>query len=244
MKKRVVTLVTIILLLFSANAMAEKLVFVTCEFPPLGFMKDGQPAGSQVEIVHEICNRLGLAAEIQVLPWKRAMMYAETGRAHAIFAAIRTKERNVFLYYPSEPLCFERAVILARKGSGIKVNSLDDLKGKGVYVVGGYAYTPEFDNHQGIKRVVCYDDKEVVKRLAKGHFHLAAGADEVTIKYFCKQVGFEAETVYVLNENPCYLAFSKKGTGPKAKSLAEKFSRTLRQLREEGVIRKIESKYF
>ncbi|MDM8552406.1 transporter substrate-binding domain-containing protein [Desulfobacterales bacterium HSG2] len=244
MKKRVVTLVTIILLLFSANALAEKLVFVTCEFPPLGFMKEGQPAGSQVEIVHEICNRLGLTAEIQVLPWKRAMMYVEKGQAHAIFAARQNKERSAFLYYPSEPIGFERSVILARKGSGIKVHSLDDLKGKTVGVVRGYAYTPEFDSYQGIKRKDCNDDKQMVMMLAKGRFPLAIGADEVTVKYFCKQIGFEAETVYVLTEAPGYLAFSKKAAGPKGKSLAEKFSRTLRQLREEGVIQKIESKYF
>ena len=53
-----------------------------------------------------------------------------------------------------------------------------------------------------------------------------------------------AEVVYVLNEVPGYIAISKKAMGEKGKTLAEKFAETLRQMKKEGIIEKIKSKYF
>jgi polar amino acid transport system substrate-binding protein len=137
----------------------------------------------------------------------------------------------------------EKTVILAPKGSGMKINSLDDLKGKVVGAVRGYAYDPKFDNEKGIEKAECNDDAELVKIFAKGRVSLAAGADEGSMKYLCKKAGFEAEVVYVLNEMPSYIAFSK-AKGERGKALNEKFSQALRQLKDEGFIKKIESKYF
>jgi len=226
------------------NAPAEKLVFVTCNFPPLEFVKNGQITGSQVETVLELCNRLGFECKIRVLPWKRALRYVENGKADAIFAARHSRERAKFLYYLSEPVGFERNIILAHKESDIKVTGPDDLKGKIVGVVRGYEYGPKFSRCEGMKKIVCNSDKQLIKMLAAKRFPLAAGADEVTIRYLCRQMGVEIRVVYVLNETPGYIAFSRKAAGQKVKSLADKFDKMLRQLKEEGVIRKIESKYF
>ena len=204
--------------------------------------ENGQPSGLDIDIVRELCNRLGVEAEIGSTG-KRALKSMEKGEADAIFAPRNTKERAAFLYYPSEPLTIERPVILAPKGSGMKINSLDDLKGKVVGVVRGYAHDSNFDNEKGIEKVEGNDDAELVKIFSKGRVSLIAGADEGSMKYLCKKAGFEAETVYVLNETPTYIAFSK-AKGEKGKALTEKFSQALRQLRDEGFIKKIESKYF
>ncbi len=243
MKKSVAVLLTFIFLSLSGSASGEKIVFVTSDQPPYVMSEKGQPSGLDIDIVQELCSRLGVEAEIRVLPWKRALKNAEKGEADAIFAPRNTEERAAFLYYPSEPLIIERTVILAPKGSGIKINSLDDLKGKVVGVVRGYAHDPKFDNEKGIEKAECNDDTELVKIFSNGRVSLIAGSDEGSLRYVCKQSGFEAETVYVLNEAPTYIAFSK-AKGEKGKALTEKFSQALRQLKEEGFIKKIESKYF
>ena len=229
--------------LLPISAFAENVVFATSEWEPYVISENGKPSGLDVEIVQELCKRLGLEPDIRILPWKRALVYMETGRADAIFAARHTEERARFLYYPSEPLNIERTVILALKGSGIRITKPDDLKGKAVGVVLGYVYGPEFDNCQGIKKDAARDDKQLILKLIKKRHPLAASSDEVTAKYLCKQAGAEAEVVYVLNETPSYIAFSKK-RGEKGRAMAEKFSQMLRKLKEEGVIQKIESKYF
>ena len=243
MKKSVAVLLTFIFLSLSGSASAEKVVFVTSEWPPYIMSEKGQAAGLDAEIIRELCNRLGVEAEIQILPFKRAMSYVEKGEADAIFSVRQNDDRKKFLYYPSESVMIEKTVILVPKGSGMKINSLDDLKGKAVGVVRGYAYDPKFDNEKGIEKAECNDDAELVKIFAKGRVSLAAGADEGSMRYVCKQAGFEAETVYVLNETPSYIAFSK-AKGERGKALNEKFDQALRQLKDEGFIKKIESKYF
>ncbi len=245
MKKFVLTLM-IVLFFLPIGALAEKLVFVTIDFPPLGFVENGQITGSAVETVQELCRRLGFECEIQMLPWKRALKYVKNGEADAIFGARHSEERAGFLYYPSEsdPLNFGKTVIMALKGSSIKVNGPDDLKDKSVGVVRGYVYDPKFDSLQGVKRTVCNNDEQVAKMLIGKRFSLAMAADETSMKYFCKKVGAEVETLYTLKKVACYIAFSRKALGERGQSLAERFGQALRRLKEEGVVRKIESKYF
>jgi polar amino acid transport system substrate-binding protein len=245
MKKLIVTLsLTAALLALPAAALAEKFVFVTTTWEPYIIFEKGEASGVDVDIIRELCKRLGFEPEIQILPWKRALMNVKEGKADAIFTPRYTEERAEFMYYPSEPLHIEKTVIVARKGSGMKITELDDLKDKVVGVVRGYAYDPEFDKYEGFKRKdLSKDDKQLVKKFANSRIPLIASSDEGVSKYLCRHAGVEVETVYVLNETPSYIGFSRT-LGEKGKTLAEKFSQALRKLKEEGAVQKIESKYF
>lgn len=244
MKKLFVTLAVFVFFSLPVSAPAEKVIFASSEWPPYVFTENGQAAGFHTEIVLELCKRLNIEPEIQVLPWARALAYTEKGKADAIFSARRTEERDKFMLCPSEPIMIEKTVIMALKGSGIKINKLHDLKDKNVGVVRGYTYTPEFDKYQGMKQTVCDDDAQLVKMFGAKRILLAAGSDEGTIKYLCKKAGIEAEVVYVLSEEPSYIGFSKAAGEEKSKALADKFGEALRKLKEEGFIEKVQSKYF
>lgn len=243
MKKIVITLTMIILLSLPVSALADKLVFATTDWPPYIISGKDKPTGMDVEIVLEVCKRLGIEPKIHVLPWKRAIQYAKNGNADAIFAIRKTEERAKFLYYPSDPINLERTVILTQKGSGVKVAGPDDLKGKKVGVVMGYKYGPKFDSNTSIKKMESDSDKQLVNVFAKKRISLAAGIDEGTMRYLCKKAGIETEVLLVLNEVPSYIAFSKT-KGEKGKAMAEKIGKTIGQLRNEGVIKKIQDKYF
>ncbi len=243
MKRFVVTLSLVILLSMPVSALAEKLVFATSEWPPYAFTKDGQPSGINVEIIVELCKRLGMESEIRVLPWQRALNYVEGGKVDAIFSVRHTDERATFLHYPAESINTEKTIILAQKGSGIKATNLGDLKDKKVGIVRGYEYGLDFDKYQEIKRTVCDDDAQLVTMFAKKRVELAAGMDEGSMRYLCKKAGVDSEVVYVLSEVPSYIGFSKK-LGEKGKALADKFSEALKKLKEEGFIEKVQSKYF
>ena len=51
---------------------AEELPIVTAEFPPFKYEKSGQIVGSDTEIIEQVFNRIGYAAKITVMPFKRA----------------------------------------------------------------------------------------------------------------------------------------------------------------------------
>ncbi|CAN2043640.1 hypothetical protein GMMP1_1160030 [Candidatus Magnetomoraceae bacterium gMMP-1] len=138
MKKLFITLIMITLIFWSsANVLAGKLVFAISIWPPYTMSENGQVSGLDIEIVRKLCNHLGLEAEFQLLPWKRALNYVKNGKTDAILAPRYTKERAEFLYYTSESINIEKTVLISLKGSGIKITGLDDLKGKIVGVVKG-----------------------------------------------------------------------------------------------------------
>ena len=176
MKRPFIKLTLAILLFLPAIALAEKIVFATAIWPPYMMMKNEQLSGLDTEIVKEVCKRLKIEAEFQVLPWKRAVMYVKKGRVDAIFALRHTQERAKFVFYPSEPILMERTVILARKGSSI--TKLDDLKDNIIGIVRGYAYSPEFDKQQGLKRMVCDSDELMIKMVGKKRIDLAADCSD------------------------------------------------------------------
>lgn len=241
--KLLVIFIVSLLSFSSTGASADELIVAYAEWPPYIFIKDRKVDGILTDIVNEVCKRLRIAPRFRLLPWKRALMYMRKGKADALLAPIYTKKRAEFMYYPSEPVNMEKTVFLTWKGSGIKVNGLGDLKGKLIGVVRGYSHGSEFDNYPGLKKLPCNDGKQLVKVLAKKRIDIAVGETDA-LRFIAKQIGIPVEVIYVLNETPGYITFSKKALGPKGKILAEKFSRTLRQLKKEGLIGKIRNAYF
>lgn len=232
----------VVMLLGSTNhALAEKFVIVGCESSPFTMTEKGQVVGIHTDIVRELYNRNGHEADIQLVPWKRALTYVKDGTAAAIIDATRTEERTQFLYFPSEPLYIERIVIMGLKGTALKAAKLDDLKGKSVGVVRGFVYSPEFDAYEGMKKDESNDDVMLLKKLAGGRTDVVVG-EETVLQHVGQQNGIQLETVCLLGEYPEYLAFSK-ASDAKGNVLAEQLVKTLRQLQEEGVIEKIRNNY-
>ncbi|QTA91335.1 substrate-binding periplasmic protein [Desulfonema magnum] len=245
MKRLSLSLFMAVLLFLPVNALAEKLTFATMEWPPLVVVKeDKQLAGLAVEVVQEICNRLGFDADIKILPWSRAIKYMKSGRLNGLIVPKKTEDRLRYMYFSEEPMYIEQSVVIARKGSSIKASGLDDLKDKSFAVVREYSYGPKFDEYQGLKKFACDSDKQLIKIFYKGRTDLAVG-EQGNLEWIRKDLGFKEpfEIVYVLSEDPDYVAFSKKSLGPEGEALARQFSQILRQLKQEGVYQEIESRY-
>jgi len=216
----IVTLAVVILLLpFIASA--EKIVFVTedVDNPPSFYEENGQLVGTVTDCIREVCGRLGIVPEFGRFPWKRTLRNVRIGEADAIFPLFHNEERTEFLYYPNEPLGTVKMVIFARKGSGMKMTGVTDLKGKSVAVIAGYSYgNPEFDKYEGAKKVDCDTYADQLRILDRGRVDLAA-TDEDQFVFSAKKLGFgdKFERVYLISESPWYAAFSKKSSGTERK---------------------------
>jgi len=244
MKRLAIALIIEILLCLPVQTRAgEKMVFTTTEFPPYIIVDNGKIKGIHVETIAEICKRLNIEPDIQILPWARAIKYMKDGEADAIFSPLMNEERTQFMYFSPENIGSEKTVFAAKKGKGVKVSGLNDLKDKNVGVVRGYDLGTEFEKSV-VKKTVCDNDKQMMLMLEKERIDLAVG-DEGVLKLIRKMNGFEEiETVFVLREVLNYVCFSKKALGEKGKILAEKFGNILHQLKEEGFFQQVESKYF
>lgn len=232
----------IVTVLMPITSIAEELVFVTSIWPPYVIEENGKIEGIDADTVREICKRQGIDGKIQNVPWKRALYLVEKGEADAIFSPKSNEERAAFLFFPKEPLNIEKTVIAAKKGSKISASSLNDFEGKIIGIVRGYVYSPEFDKHPALRKKTCDNDDQMVAMLNQNRLELIVG-EEGGIKFIAKKLGFQIETVYILEETPNFVAFSKT-KGEKGKSMAENFSQTLIDLKEDGTYEKIRSKYF
>ncbi|GBC62365.1 amino acid ABC transporter [Desulfonema ishimotonii] len=226
-------------------AAAEKVVFVSVEkdIPPNMYQEDGELKGIYIDIIRQACKKLDIDPDFRLYPWKRCVKYVKDGRAEAIFPPIRTEKRAEFLYFPSEPMADKKIVVFALKEDHIKIERLADLKGKLVGVNDGYSYGSEFDSFPGLKKDYSRNIDMQVKKLVHHRMDVAV-AVEAPFRFFSKKSGFsrKVEVVYTVSEESSYVAFSKT-MGEKGKLLSEKFGLILKQLKKEGVVRKIRDDY-
>jgi polar amino acid transport system substrate-binding protein len=247
LKKGLCFLILLQLVLLPKVFSAEKIIFASPEnLPPKIYMENGKLIGTYVDIIKAVCKRMRVEPVFVQYPWPRAVIMVKNGKVDAIFPPFKTSERQEFLYFPSEPISLTRNVLFARKIRNIKVKKLSDLQNFVVGINDQYSYGPYFDNYKSkLKLEVSRTEEMQIKKLShKGQIRMdVAAASEEAFKYLSAKLGQsnELEVVYVLSETPSYVAFSKsKGDN---KKLAQEFSRVIKQLRKEGVIRAINDHY-
>jgi len=127
MKKRQFTIVAAVLLFFSPSLHGVELMILTENLAPLNFVKDGVFVGPAVEIVQEIQHRVGSRVQIEVYPWARAYRMALEEENIVLFGMAQTEEREDKFNWIG-PIARKTDILVAKKGSGIKINSLEDAK--------------------------------------------------------------------------------------------------------------------
>lgn len=116
-----------LLLMCTLPAAAEPFKVYTEISGTSAFYEGNRLTGAGVEIVREIMRRVGNGREIVVLPWARAYDSLIKEPGVALFATTRTEERDHQFHWVG-PLFRMQWVLVARKGSGLVINSLDDAR--------------------------------------------------------------------------------------------------------------------
>lgn len=242
--KKFIILSLIVIFMIPVNLTgAEKIIFAVADFPPYQYVENGASAGICPDIVREISKQLGFEVEFQQLPWKRALRDVTRGDITGLVAVYKTEERAGFLYFTSETILTVKNIIIAKKGSNIKVSSLDDLKNKVVGVANEHSYGAEFDSYQGLKKEYANTLTDLLKMLDKGRMDVVAtynGPFYFTSKNLGMKENFEV--LHVISEDPVYIGISK-AMGKKGEALANQFSDILSRMKSEGTSQKIIEKY-
>ncbi len=236
--RRIIVLLVMMALYCVPAAGAESLTFVMESYEPYEYTEAGAFKGIDVDAIRLVCERAGCEPNFVDVPWNRAMSMVKNGEADAIFSLFRTEEREAFLVFPDEHLSLEKNVIVTAKGSGVTVNSLEDLKGKTVGVVDGYAYGDDFDNSDIFTKDAATDNDSVLKKQANGRTD-AAVINELVLETVTPSLGltdaFEIQN-YVVSEGKMYAGFSK-AKGEHSAKWAKTFGEHLKALRAEGKIK-------
>lgn len=122
---------SLLLLLVSVPVGAQTFKLVTEEQPPMNFAdpETGKIVGITTELVEAIMHRAGYDYELSLLPWNRAYRYALRDANTCIFTTVRTPEREGKFKWVG-PLYTSGWAFYRRAGTELKIDGLDDMKGK------------------------------------------------------------------------------------------------------------------
>ena len=95
-------------------SLAEPLHFVTEEYAPFNFTKDGKITGISVDQVTAIAKAAGIDYTLEIMPWARAFAMAQNRPMHCVFTTGYNRERAKKFVWVN-PLLKDEMVLLKRK---------------------------------------------------------------------------------------------------------------------------------
>jgi polar amino acid transport system substrate-binding protein len=240
MKNLIIAIASIFL--FSAQPLfSAELTILTENLPPLNYVKDGVLVGPSVEIVKEIQRRVGSHAKILVYPWARAYKMALEDENVVLFSMTYTKVRHDKFKWIG-PLAKKKDILVAKKGSGIKIISLEDAKK--VKRIG----TLRDDTRERLLKRLGFTNLEPVSDEQKNAQKLVLGRIDLWtykkpgLRTVCELAGVdynEIEEVYHLREIELMIAFSKKTSD----SIVQKWKNAFNEMLTDGTIMQIRRKW-
>ena len=198
----------------SEAATLNDIEFITESYPPYNFEQDGVVKGITVEILLETSKEAGQPlkrSQLKLRPWARGYRQALSGPMVMLFSMSRTKEREDKFQWVG-PILKNRVAVLAKKSSGIKITSSDDLQ---KYSIGavlddvGEQILKSLGNSSNIQTSA--KPAAVAKKLNSGRIQLWA-YDETVAKSIMSSAGLnsaEFEAVFTLKETASFYALSK-----------------------------------
>ena len=239
--KRLFLIVTSIVLIAGQSALCEELTILTENLPPLNYIDNGVLVGPSVEIVKEIQKRVGSEEQIQVYPWARAYKMALEDQNVILFGMTYTKVRKDKFKWVG-PLAKKRDILVAKKGSGIKIDSLEDAKKVGrIGTLRDDTRGRLLERHGFTNLEPVSDEQLNAKKLALGRIDLWAYKIP-GLRTVCDLAGVdytEFEEVYHLREIDLMIAFSKKTSD----SIVERWRDAFNEMSEDGTILQIRKKW-
>ncbi len=216
---------------------------VMTHLPPFMIVGDnGVEDCINARILDEILKPLNLKVVYDIAPFKRCLLYMQTGQADIFFGILKNAEREAYMHYVEPPYKTSTAkAFYIRKGTGIHIGQYEDLYSLNGSIGTrlGFSYFPRFDADARIKKEPLGSDQDHFRLLA--HKRLDAVIITETVgDYLILKDGYHdkiEKAAYKYDQlNPAYLAISKKS--PYMQQIRE-FETIIQQLRDSGRIQGI-----
>ena len=239
--KKLFLMVASMVLLAGQSVLSAELTILTENLPPLNYVENGVLVGPSVEIVKEIQRRVRSQEQIQVYPWARAYKMALEDENVILFGMTHTKVRQDKFKWVG-PLATKRDILVAKKGSGIKIKDLEDAKKvKRIGTLRDDTRGRLLKRHGFTNLEPVSDEQLNAKKLALGRIDLWAYKIP-GLRTVCDLAGVdytEFEEVYHLREIDLMIAFSKKTSD----SIVQKWRDAFNEILADGTIMQIRKKW-
>jgi len=223
------------------------LVLANALYPPL-VNPHGHASGEgvDIDIAREALHRGGYtgAIEVQWVPWKRVLFMLERGMADFTTTVNYSKDRDRFLRWSKAYRAGVRYHFYSRKGTSLKLQQLDDLRGHTLALSAGFIYPKAVleaaDGHVEYGRDVA-GAVQLVERGRAEVVIVSALAGTWEIRQLGVADALERHPLEHFNPEPTFMAFSKNS--PRAMTALAAMDMGLASMQRDGSITRIEKRY-
>lgn len=212
----IVSAFTIVFPALGQAASAKDLTYITEQFPPYNFEKDGRLQGISVDLLNIVWERLGAnlnSSSIKLLPWTEGYQQALSEPNTVLFSTARLPQREQ-LFKWAGPIGPIRNVLLADRNSDISIESADDLKKYRIAAIKDDSAVQMLID-KGVKKedlVLETDPGSIIEMLQNGSIEAWAYGDAAAL-WLIQESGADVSdfrVVYVLGKIDYYYAFNKE----------------------------------
>ncbi|ABE54867.1 ABC transporter, periplasmic domain [Shewanella denitrificans OS217] len=110
---------------------------------PINGDAGSEKPGYMIEIAEAILTENGHSLDYQTMPWERSLTEVRAGKYDCVVGATPGDAEDFI--FPEESWGAFESTFYVKKGNGWRYTDLDSVKNIKVGVIGGYAYSDEFD---------------------------------------------------------------------------------------------------
>lgn len=231
----------VLLLTCHAQAGPVELQFLTEEYPPLTFLKDGEVSGLGADVVAEIQRRTGNRGAIQILPWARAYQTALVTPNVVLFTTTRTAEREALFKWVG-PIATMNTGLYAKRESTVRISSLSEARAvDGILTVREY-YSHQFLKHEGFANLDLVNTPETMVRMLLGERRALMASDNLLMPALLDKAGSNMDAVklvYTFMQSQTYIAFSRNTSD----DMVRNWQLALDQMKRDGSFGRLYKKW-
>jgi ABC-type amino acid transport substrate-binding protein len=155
---------------------------------PLGAVRDGQPVGTDLEMLKLIADRLELKLDILPMGFPAVIEAVRSGRADWFGGNFAWNPMRSKILLLTDPVFYTGAYIIMRDSEPFSASiTADDLKGRTLGSNTGYSVVPDMKKIPGVKEVKLYDNSDAcIRDVVAGRLDFAV-LDAPTIDYMILQ---------------------------------------------------------
>ncbi|MBC9249473.1 ABC transporter substrate-binding protein [Pseudomonas alcaligenes] len=220
---------------------AADLLLLTEQAPPTSYLHDGKPEGYSVAVVEELIRRTGRPAHIELLPWTRGYHLVKHEADTALFAMVRTAEREALFQWVG-PILQGSTRFYSLRSSHLQINNLEEAARSGPLALPKQWYTYETLQRMGFTNLYGVpSSKQMVTMLKFGRVKLIA-TEDVTLREELASGGLTPEEVQghlAFMKSDYYIAFSMQTD----KALVAEWQRQLDGMQRDGSLQRIRQRW-
>ncbi|WP_189471794.1 substrate-binding periplasmic protein [Litchfieldella qijiaojingensis] len=224
----------------TASADLNGLTYITEEYPPYNFKRNGEVQGISVDVLTAIFEATDSDLshdDIRILPWARGYDTALKEPNTVLFSTTRTTSRETLFKWVG-PIVRDRVTLLARRDRNIDIASIEDLNRSNYQVaviredIGAQRLLESGVDQEKILSAI--SNVSAMKMLNRGRVDLWAYSEDVAF-WLMEENGLnndDFESIYTLSESYLYFALHRDTED----RLVDAMQAALDRLREQGVI--------